>query len=129
MEEKYFAAKLPVGLGGVVKVGDNLYGSSGQAIMCVDFKTGQSKWEERGIGPASWLVADGRIYLHGENGEMALMEPNTEAFREKGRFTPRNQPKRLNPMEKAWAYPVIANGRLYLRDMNSLWCYDVRATK
>lgn len=129
VEERYFAAKLPVGLGGVVKVGENMYGSSGQSVMCVDFKTGQIKWEERELGPAAWLVADGRIYLHAENGDVALLEPSAEAFKELGRFTPPHQPKRLNQMEKAWAYPVIANGRLYVRDMNSLWCYDVRAGK
>ncbi len=125
-EEIYFNNKLPVGLGGVVKVGDYLYGSSGQGILCVEFKTGTIKWEERGIGPSSWLVADGRLYLHAERGEVALLEPTPEAYREKGRFTPPDQPTRLNQMEKAWAYPVIADGRLYLRDQNSLWCYDIK---
>jgi len=126
-EELYFAAKLPVGLGGVVKVGDHLFGSSGQSLMCVEIKSGEIKWEERGLGPASWLVADGRIYLHGENGDVALLEPSATGYQEKGKFTPPNQPKRLSQMEKAWAYPVVADGRLYIRDMNSLWCYDVRA--
>lgn len=125
-EEVYFNNKLPVGLGGVVKVGDYLYGSSGQGILCVEFKTGEIKWEERGIGPSSWLVADGRLYLHAERGDVALLEPTPEAYREKGRFSPPNQPTRLNQMEKAWAYPVIADGRLYLRDQNSLWCYDIK---
>jgi len=128
-EEIYFNNKLPVGLGGVVKVGDYYYGSSGQGVMCVDFKTGEIKWEERGIGPSSWLVADGRLYLHAEKGEVALLEPTPEAYREKGHFTPPDRPTRLNQMEKAWAYPVIADGRLYLRDQNLLWCYDVKAGK
>ena len=126
-EEIYFDNKLPVGLGGVVKVGNYLYGSTGQGVICVDFKTGEIKWEERGIGPSSWLVADGRLYLHAERGDVALLEPTPEAYREKGRFSPPDQPTRLNQMEKAWAYPVIANGRLYLRDQNSLWCYDIKA--
>jgi len=54
-EEVYFNNKLPVGLGGVVKVGEYLYGSSGQSVMCVAFKTGEIKWEERALGPSSWL--------------------------------------------------------------------------
>ena len=128
-EEIYFDNKLPVGLGGVVKVGNYLYGSTGQGVICVDFKTGEIKWEERGIGPSSWLVADGRLYLHAERGDVALLEPTPEAYREKGRFSPPDQPTRLNQMEKAWAYPVIAAGRLYLRDQNSLWCYDIKAGK
>lgn len=126
-EELYFNNKLPVGLGGVVKVGDYLYGSGGQSIMCVEFKTGTIKWEERGIGPSSWLVADGRLYLHAEKGEVALLEPTPEKYLERGHFAPPNRPARLNQMEKAWAYPVIADGRLYVRDQNSLWCYDIKA--
>ena len=74
-------------------------------------------------------MADGRLYLHAERGDVALLEPTPEAYREKGRFSPPDQPTRLNQMEKAWAYPVIADGRLYLRDQNSLWCYDVKAGK
>ena len=125
LEEIYSNNKLPIGLGGVVKVGDNFYGSSSVSAMCVDFKTGAVKWEERGLGPCSWLVADGRIYLHAESGDVALIEPSAEAFREKGRFSPSNPPRR--GQEKAWAYPVVANGRLYIREQNSLWCYDVKA--
>jgi len=32
-------------------------------------------------------------------------------------------------MEKAWAYPVVANGRLYIRDLGTLWCYDIRESQ
>ena len=125
LEEIYSSNKLPIGLGGVVKVGDFLYGSSSQSAMCVEFKTGVVKWEERAIGPCSWLVADDRIYVHAESGEVALLEPTAEAFRERGRFSPPNAPARGTA--KAWAYPVVANGRLYIREANSLWCFDVKA--
>jgi outer membrane protein assembly factor BamB len=128
VEEIYFNNKLPVGLGGVVKVGDYFYGSSGQTVMCVEFKTGVIKWEERALGPSSWLVADGRLYLHGENGDMALLEPTPEAYREQGRFTPPDRPPATGG-SKAWAYPVVSDGRLYIREWNSLWCYDVKAAK
>lgn len=129
VEEIYSNGKLPVGLGGVVKVGDYFYGSGGSTAMCVEFKTGTVKWEERSIGPGSLLVADGRIYVHAENGDVALFEPSAEGYREKGRFTPPGVPARANPMEKAWTYPVVANGKLYIRDKESLWCYDVKAGK
>jgi hypothetical protein len=71
-------------------------------------------------------VADGRLYLHGENGDVALLEPTPEAYREKGRFTPSDRPPQPAG-SKAWAYPVVAAGRLYIREWNSLWCYDVNA--
>jgi len=125
VEEIYSNNKLPIGLGGVVKVGDYLYGSSSVSAMCVEFVTGAVKWEERAVGPCSWLVADRRIYVHAESGDVALLEPVAESYREKGRFSPSNPPSRGR--EKAWAYPVAANGRLYIREQNSLWCYDVKA--
>jgi outer membrane protein assembly factor BamB len=65
------------------------------------------------------------LYLHGENGELALVEATAEGYREKGRFTPPGQPER--GQSKAWAYPVVSNGRFYVRDFDILWCYDVRA--
>ncbi len=57
------------------------------------------------------------------------MEPSAEGYREKGRFTPTNPPQRAQQMEKAWAYPVVANGRLYIRDREVLWCHDIRAQR
>lgn len=129
VEEIYANGKLPVGLGGVVKVGDHFYGSGSTAAMCVEFKTGTVKWEERSLGAGSLLVADGRIYSHAESGDVVLFEPSAEGYREKGRFTPPGVPARANPMEKAWTYPVIANGKLYIRDKENLWCYDVKKGK
>jgi outer membrane protein assembly factor BamB len=125
--EVYSGNKLPIGSGGVVKVGDYFYGTSSQSALCVEFKTGVLKWEERALGPCSWLVADNRIYAHAEDGQVALIEPTPEALRLKGRFTPPNPPER--GQSKAWTYPVVANGRLYIRELNSLWCYDVAAPK
>ncbi len=128
-DEVYFTPKLTTAIGGAVKVGDYLYGTTAQALQCIEFVTGQVKWDDRALGAASLCSADGRLYLHGENGEVALVEPGPASYSEKGRFAPPGQPKRLNEMEKAWTYPVVANGNLYLRDHATLWCYDVRAAK
>lgn len=123
-EEVFFARGLPTAIGGYVKLGDNVYGTNGQAMICMDFLTGAIKWQDRGVGPASVLFADGRIYVHGDNtGETALIEAAPDGYKEHGRFTPANPPDRGDA--KAWAYPVLANGRLYLRDATSIWCYDV----
>jgi outer membrane protein assembly factor BamB len=128
-EEAYFDPKLPSAIGGEVLVGDFLYGSGSQTVMCVEFKTGQIKWNDRSIAPASMCYAEGLLYMHGEDGNVALIEATPDAYRERGRFTPPDQPKHNNQMEKAWAYPVIANGRLYIRDLDTMWCYDIRAAK
>ena len=126
-EQVYFEPKMPTAIGGAVKVGRYLYGTTAEALMCLEFATGQVAWEDRALGAASICYADGRLYLHGENGEVALVEPTPDSYREKGRFTPPDQPKHANQMEKAWAYPVVANGQLYIRDHGTLWCYNVKA--
>jgi hypothetical protein len=66
--------------------------------------------------------------LHGErDGDVALIEATPAEYRERGRFTPPEIPDRGNG--KAWAYPVVADGRLYIHDWGTLWCYDVKAPK
>ena len=122
-EEVYFNRGLPTSIGGAIKIADYLFGTNGQGMMCVNFATGEVKWQERGVGPGAVCFADGRIYIHGESGETALIEASPEGYREHGRFTPPNQPDRGNA--KAWAYPVVSNGRLYLRDATSLWSFDI----
>ncbi len=124
-DQVYFSPKLPSAIGGAVLLGDYLYGT-GLAMSCVQFATGTVKWDERALGAASICSAENRLYLHGENGEVALVEATPEGYREKGRFSPPEPPQRKNQMEKAWAYPVVADGRLYIRDHQVLWCYDVR---
>lgn len=124
-QQVYFNAKLPNALGGSVLVGDYLYGCGGQALTCVEWKTGEVKWENRSAAPGSLCFAEGRLYLHGEGGEVALIEATPEAYRERGRFTPPALPEHGRG-EKSWAYPAIANGRLYIRDLGSLWCYDLK---
>jgi outer membrane protein assembly factor BamB len=126
-EQVYFSPKLPTAIGGAVLVGDCLYATTATALECVEFATGNVKWEDRAMGPASLCCAEGRLYLHGENGEVGLVEAKPDGYRERGRFTPPELPKRANPMEKAWAYPVVANGKLFIRDLGLLWCYDIKA--
>ena len=129
-EQVYFARGLPSSIGGSVLVGEYLYGAASAGMVAVEFATGKVKWEAESIGRGSVAYADGLLYLHGENGEVALVEATPEAYREKGRFTPPVQPtrRRLGPYpEKAWTYPVIANGRLYIRDIGTLWAFDIKA--
>ncbi|HVX62895.1 MAG TPA: polyvinylalcohol dehydrogenase, partial [Pirellulales bacterium] len=104
----------------------HLYGTNSQGLVCAEFATGEVQWQNRSVGPASICYADGRLYLHGENGDVALVEATADEYRELGRFAPPDQPKRPQARAKAWAYPVVANGRLYLRDQGSLWCYAIQ---
>jgi outer membrane protein assembly factor BamB len=131
-EQVYFERDLPNTLGGQVLIGKYIYGTNPKGPVSAEFATGKIQWQDDGLGAGSVLYANGRLYFHGENGEMELVEATPEAYRRKGRFTLPAQPKHGTGGggtrdEKAWSYPVVANGRLYIRDLGSLWCYDVKA--
>jgi outer membrane protein assembly factor BamB len=116
-----------------VVVGDTIYGTeAGASLVGADFITGKVKWQDKSIGWSSIAYADGHLYLHGISGELALVEATPEGYREKGRFTPPAIPKKkqAGPFpEGAFAYPVIANGRLYIRDLGTLWAFDIKESK
>jgi outer membrane protein assembly factor BamB len=129
-EQIYFERGLPNGFGGAVLVGDYLYGAQvGNQLLAVEFMTGKVKWKAESLGGASLTYADGHLYVHGWNGDVVLVEATAEDYRQKGRFTPPAQPKHKQDEggnERAFAYPVIANGRLYIRDLGTLWTYDIK---
>ena len=130
-EQVYFTRGLPNGLGGAVIVGDHLYGTEvGQKLVSAEFNTGKVNWTAESVGWASIAAADGNLYLHGLNGDLALVQATPEGYREKGRFTPPAQPtkKKVGPYpEGAFTYPVIANGTLYIRDLGTMWAWDIKA--
>ncbi len=133
-EQVYFARGLPNGFGGAVLVGDYLYGTemAGAELVAVEFTTGKVMWKAESIGRASVAYADGLLYIRGWNGDVALVEATPEGYREKGRFTSPAQPKHKQAgqySDTAYTYPVIANGRLYIRDLGTLWAYDIKASR
>lgn len=108
--------------GGVVLLDGHVFGSSGGTFNCVDIESGELTFKGRSAGKGSTIYADGHLYLRGEDGAVALIEANPAELVEKSQF---RQPDRSG--SKAWAHPVIANGKLYLRDQGLLLCYDVKA--
>jgi outer membrane protein assembly factor BamB len=130
-EQVYFKRGLPNGIGGALVIGDYLYGTDvTQKLLAVEFTTGKVLWEKENFGWGSVAAADGLLFVHLISGEIALVEATPAGFRDKGRFAPPNQPKKKQVgqyPEGAFAYPVIANGRLYIRDLGTLWAFDVKA--
>jgi outer membrane protein assembly factor BamB len=121
-EEVYTSKSLAEHHGGVVRVGDAVYGATDAGLVCIDFKTGETKWQNRCVGKGSIAAADGRLYVRSEEGPVALVEAMATAYKEIARFEPPDHSKKKN----VWPFPVIAGGRLYLRDQNVLLCYDVK---
>lgn len=114
----------------VVLLSGKLYGhSQGRGWVCQDLLSGEIAWSERSKFPAGAMTcADQRLYLFSENdGTAVLLEASPEAWREAGRFKiPRTSTAR-KPQGKLWTPPVVANGRLYLRDQELLFAFDIRA--
>jgi len=125
-EEVFFSSRMQNHHGGVILHEGALYGANGGNgggyITCLDFQTGEVLWTDRKAPKGSVAFADGRIYYRVEDGTLLLIEPNKNEYVERGRFV---QPDRTDL--PAWAHPVIANGKLYVRDQDVLFCYDIAA--
>jgi outer membrane protein assembly factor BamB len=119
--EVYFTKHMKNHHGGMVLVDGYVYGADDGLLTCLDFHTGALQWSEHKPGKGSIAYADGRLYFRNENGTVTLSEANPQKYIEHGRF---EQPDR-SPTN-AWPHPVIANGKLYLRDQGMLFCYDVK---
>lgn len=120
-DEVYFSDEMAVHHGGVVHLGDHLYGFAKGRLICMDFMTGQIAWSEQSVRKGSIVAADGMLYCLSEHHEMALVEATPEGYRERGRFE-------IEYLGKpSWAHPVVANGRLYIRNQQELTAYDISA--
>ena len=107
--------------GGFVLQDGYVYGGTNGALTCVDFLSGKMMWKDSSVGIGSLVCADGHIYMRGDKGAVALIEATPEGYRERGRFELERSGRPVR------AYPVVTGGRLYLRDENLLFCYNVRA--
>ncbi len=130
-EEVYSTTKMQNHHGGMILLDGCLYGANGGNeggyLVCLDFQTGKVLWNEADSGQrrapkGSIALADGRLYYRTEKGTMLLIEPSPKQYIEHGRF---EQPDRSRSPD--WTHPVIANGKLYLRDQDLLLCYDIKA--
>ena len=128
--EKVYDSKLMVNHhGGVIRLAKNLFGHSDKkGWTCMDFDTGKKIWRERKkLGKGSIAYADNRFYCLSENeGEVVLIEASPEGWKEHGRFVLAPQTKVRSDRGKIWTHPVIAGGRLYLRDQDLLFSFDVQ---
>ena len=112
--------------GGMVLMGDYLYFGNGHNNgfpVCVDLVSGDVKWggKLRGVGQGSAAITavDGHLIFRYQSGDVALIEATPKEYKLKGSFKPVYQER------ESWAQPVVANGKLYLREQNTLMCYDI----
>jgi outer membrane protein assembly factor BamB len=126
--QRYFldAGKFQSHHGGMVLVGGYLYGGHGRSQgfpVCIELATGKLMWPRArgaGEGSAAVVAADGHLYFRYQNGIVALVDASPTAYREQGSFEIPNH----HPL--SWPHPVIAGGRLYLREQDALHAYNVK---
>ena len=111
--------------GGFVLIGDHIYGGHGSnngLPPCLELGTGRIVWKRRGpgTGSAAVVAADGHLYFRYQDGVVALIEANSEGYRLKGSF------KVPGAGGDSWSHPVVSHGKLFLREKNDLWVYNVR---
>ncbi len=119
--EVYFTNEMRNHHASSILVGDHLYGFSSAILTAMKFDTGQVAWKDRSVGKGSMIFADERLYLFSEQGTVGLAEANPAGYREHGRF------QLKTGSSPTWSHPVVANGKLFLRDQDTIYAYDVRA--
>jgi outer membrane protein assembly factor BamB len=120
-QEVYFTREMRNHHASSVLVGDHLYGFSSAILTAMRFDNGEVAWRDRSVGKGSLVHADDRLYLFSERGVVALAEASPEAYKEHGRFSLETGSL------PTWSHPVVSNGKLFLRDQDTIYAYDVRA--
>jgi outer membrane protein assembly factor BamB len=126
-EEVYFLAgdEMQNHHGGMILHDGYVYAGTGHNRgfpLAVNLESGEIAWgpeRNEGQGSGALVFADGRLYFRYQNGVMVLAEATPEGYHQRGSF---KIPKVKNP---SWSHPVVSGGRLYLREQDDLYVYDL----
>ncbi len=96
-----------------------LYGFDESNLRCLEFKTGEIQWSERSLGKGTLMIADGKLLILGEKGDLAVAETNPDEYKEISR---------MNVLSgRCWSVPVLANGKIYARNAaGEVVCVNVK---
>jgi outer membrane protein assembly factor BamB len=97
---------------------DHLYGFNETFLTCMEFRTGKIVWKKSGFKKGSLLIADGHLIVLGDKGKLALAKATADGYQEEAAFQVSHN--------KCWAVPVLADGRLFVRDETDVYCFDVK---
>jgi outer membrane protein assembly factor BamB len=118
-KEIYFTNEMRNHHASSILLGDYLYGFSSAILTAMQFDTGKVAWRDRSVGKGSLAFADDRLYIYSEGGVVGLVEPTPQGYREHGRFS--ISAGRL----PTWSHPIVSGGKLFLRDQDTIYAYDV----
>lgn len=118
--EVYFNREMKNHHSTAILFNDYLYGFNGSILTSMKWDSGEVAWRDRSTGKGSVVYADGKLIVVGENGVVALVKVDSGSYQEISRFALELTGK------PAWAHPVVANGSLFIRDQNSLYCFRLQ---
>ena len=122
VKELWNTNRMPVHIGNLLRIGDTLYGSSGDfgpaPLTALDAKTGNVLWQDRSFPKAAFLYADGKLIAVDEDGNLSLATVSPTGLK----VLSRAELLRSN----AWTAPALAGTALYVRDRHSLMALDLR---
>lgn len=102
-----------------VLVGEYLYGVDENQLRCLEFGTGTPKWTEKSVGKGSLMLANGKLIVLSEKGELMVAPVSPDGFKPTARANVLGG--------RCWTSPVLANGRIYCRNaVGDVVCVDVR---
>jgi outer membrane protein assembly factor BamB len=131
-KEVYASSLMKNQHGGVVLVDGSVFGySDGAGWLCHDFLSGELRWSDKESLPkGSLIAADGRLYcLSEKDGTVALLEPSAAGWREHGRLSLPEAPRLARGKGGVWTHPVVSHGRLFIRDQELLFAFDIAGAK
>ncbi|MFN5291948.1 MAG: PQQ-binding-like beta-propeller repeat protein [Planctomycetia bacterium] len=129
-KKAYEAKEISNDNGGLVMVGKHVFGFHlKRAWECVDAETGKVVWTSprRALGAGSVIAADGRLYVVTEDaGEVAMLAGSPDGYKEISKFTLPEGSKLKKSRGRIWTHPVISDGKLYVRDQELLFCFEIK---
>jgi outer membrane protein assembly factor BamB len=114
--------------GGMIMIGNYVYmghGHNNGFPACVEWKTGKNLWGKSrgaGTGSAAVVAADGKLYFRYQDSTMALISTKKDKYELISQF------KLPSHNGESWPHPVIAGGKLIIRDQDELFCFDLTSS-
>ena len=97
----------------------HLYGFDDKELKCLDFRTGEAKWSQKSFGKGALIIADGKLIVFSDSGKLAIAEASPQGYQELSSA-------QVLGGKDTWPIPVLANGKIYCRSLETLVCLDVR---
>ena len=117
--EKWTSKDLKPYFNDLVQLGDYLYGFDNDIFVCIDLATGKKKWKKGRYGHGQALLIDdqGQMLVISDKGEAVLTEVSPDGIQERGKFQAIKG--------KTWNHPVIAHGKLLIRNGEEMACFEI----